>query len=109
MIENQPQSIRWSDPKIYGINWDAEDDDPLKQVKPRQKEKPFCRVENCFERVSTEHGRPKPYCKDHVFENPYVQDLLKRYELLDEKEDRKKANAAFKKAEQLDDGYKRRS
>lgn len=100
-------SVKWMDPKFYGINWDADDENPNKRVKKREREKPFCTYQGCLERVSTEHGRPKPFCKDHVLENPYVQDLLKRMEAIDPNEDRKRANAAFKEAEERygDSGY----
>lgn len=78
------------DPNIYGIDWDGSG---------RIREKPFCEFKDCKNRVSTEFGKPKPFCKDHVLENPYVKDLLKRMELIDPNEDRKRANAAFKRAE----------
>jgi hypothetical protein len=100
--------MRNADPEVYGIDWNA-DDDPKKNKTSRPKNKPFCeytgpfvgqgRVQAqlvCGERVSTEHGKYKPYCKDHVFENPYVQYVRAMYAQLDEKEDRKKAKAAFK-------------
>ena len=89
---------KWIDPKIYGIDWNADDENPNKKKPPVIREKPFCEIKGCDQRVSTEHGRPKPFCKDHVFENPYVQDLLERMKDIDPKEDRKKANAAFERA-----------
>ena len=90
---------RWIDPTIYGIDWDADDEAPRKKPKQLIREKPFCEIEECSNRVSTEHGRPKPFCKDHVFENPYVQDLVKRIAALDDKADRKQTKEAFKRAE----------
>jgi hypothetical protein len=100
--------MRNADPQIYGIDWNA-DDDPKKSKTVRPKNKPFCEFKGpfvgrksvqaqlvCGERVSTEHGRHKPFCKNHVLENLYVQDLLLRYRLLDDKADRKKAKEAFK-------------
>ena len=89
-------SVKWMDPKIYGIDWDADDEDPKPtKTKNRVREKPFCELPGCSSRVSTEFGRPKPFCKDHVLENPYVQDMLKRMEGIDPKEDRKRANRVF--------------
>lgn len=99
-------SVKWMDPKFYGINWDADDENPDKRIVKRERAKPLCTFAGCTMRVSTEYGRPKPFCKDHVLENPYVKDMLKRMEGIDPKEDRKRANAAFeaaKKQQELDD------
>lgn len=92
-------SVKFLDNLIYGVNWDATDEEPDKEasIEARIKEKPFCEIEGCTERVSTEFGRPKPYCKDHVFENPYVKDLVKRLEALDDAKDQKAAKCAFEK------------
>ena len=93
-------SIRFTDPAIYGIDWSIDDEGNRKNTKP--KDKPFCEFRvmvgksdsraylNCSERVSTESGKPKPFCKDHVLENPYVQDMLKRYAQIDPVEERKR-------------------
>lgn len=91
-------SIKSVDPKHYGVNWHSNDEDPTKQLKSREREKPFCEIEDCNNRVSTEFGKPKPFCKDHVFENPYVKNLIKKMESLDVASDRKTANEAFKRA-----------
>lgn len=77
------------DPKIYAIDWGSDG---------RIREKPFCELAGCNNRVSTEFGKPKPFCKDHVLENPYVKNMLKQMALIDPKEDRKRANAAFEEA-----------
>jgi hypothetical protein len=94
------------DPKFYGINWDADDDNPDKQVVKRERAKPNCQFKGCSMSVSTTYGRPKPFCKNHVLESPYVQDMLRRMEDIDPVEDRKQAKAAFeaaKKQQELDD------
>ena len=101
------KKMRNADPQIYGIDWDTDDDTSEKKTR-RPKNKPLCEYRGpfvgqedvqaqltCVERVSTEHGRHKPFCKDHVFENPYVQDVLRRYAQLNVKEDRKNAKEAF--------------
>ena len=98
-----PVSTKWMDPKYYGINWDASDEDPNKQVVKREKAKPICKLTGCTMSVSTKFGKPKPFCKDHVLENPYVQDMLKRMELIDPKEDRKRADIALKAAKEQQD------
>lgn len=90
-------SVKWMDPKIYGIDWSADDEAPKSNGK-RVREKPLCEKAGCGQRVSTEFRKPKPFCKDHVLENPYVQDLLRRMEDIDPKEDRKRANKAFEEA-----------
>lgn len=102
-------SVKFMDPNIYGIDWNTDDDGNTRKAKP--KDKPFCEFQGatvgegdtsafiaCSERVSTEFGKPKPFCKDHVFENPYVQDLLKRYAQIDENEERKRVRAWEKQA-----------
>jgi hypothetical protein len=99
-IDHSMNSIKFADPNIYGIDWNIDDEGNTKKVKPQNKS--FCewQVEVgegnasaylvCLERVSTERGRPKPYCADHVFENLYVQDLLKRYYNIDHTEELKR-------------------
>jgi len=84
-------SVKWCDPQVYGIDWDATDEDPKtsKPSGPIIRAKPVCEYDGCELAVSTEFNKPKPYCRDHVFENPYVQDVLRRYQELDEREDRK--------------------
>lgn len=89
---------KWIDPEVYGIDWEADDDNPDKKPPQKIRQKPFCEFEGCAMRVSTEHGRPKPFCRDHVFENPYVKALLKRIENLDDKADRKRTKEAFERA-----------
>ena len=112
------ESIRTLDSNIYGINWKQEEKEILemleeaetpKDVKrlegklaklrtsvgPRIKYKPICEYEGCTIAVSTEHGRAKPFCRNHVLENPYVQDMLLRYSQVDIVADRKRAKKAF--------------
>lgn len=89
------QTLRTLSTDIYGIDWDL--DDFGNTTATRERYKPFCEYPNCGQRVSTEFGRPKPYCKDHVEENPYVKDLLSRIAEVNDKEDRKKAEEAFLK------------
>lgn len=82
--------IRSCDPKIYGIDWDA-NDDPKKSKPsgPIIRAKPICEYKGCGKFVSTSHNKAKPYCRDHVFENLYVKDVLRRYKELDNREDRR--------------------
>jgi len=95
------QTGKWVDPLIYGIDWNADDDEPKKQVKKTSTKtkssmsKLECTIDGCKNRVSAEKGKPKPWCKDHVFESPYVQDMLQRYAELDDKEDRRIANEKY--------------
>ena len=102
-------SVKWMDPKFYGIDWDADDDAPKKhKSEKRERAKPACEFKGCLLSVSTEFGKPKPFCKNHVLENPYVKDMLKRMESIDPVEDRKLANAALKAAKEqqdFDDAY----
>lgn len=93
----EPQSIRYQDPQIYGIDWNADDSQVGSSKSPRVKEKPFCELEGCSNRVSTEFNRPKPYCTEHIKESPYVQEIIRLWAEIDPKEDRKRANIAFKK------------
>ena len=102
-MDRSELSIRWLDPKYYGINWDATDEDPHKQVRSRERSKPICQFKRCALSVSTKFGRPKPFCSIHVFENPYVPDLLKRMEALDPVADRKAAKQAFDRATVADE------
>ena len=93
--------IKWLDLKLYGIDWN-ETDDGSSKAKQREREKPFCEIDGCENRVSAKHGAPKPFCLDHVFENPYVQDLLKRQSELDIEEDTRNAKAFDKAATEYD-------
>ena len=102
-MDRSELSIRWLDPKYYGINWDATDENPNKQVKSKERSKPICEFKGCHSSVSTKFGRPKPFCSNHVFENPYVQDLLERMEVLDPVADRKAAKQAFDRATVADE------
>ena len=103
-IEEVLLRIKVSNPDIYGIDWDNDESDG-KIKRKREREKPFCEIPECNNRVSTEFGRPKPYCKDHVFENPYVKDLLLRMEQIDPVEDRKRANEVFQKMLDLEEQH----
>ena len=97
-------SIKHVDSNVYGIDWHIDDDGNTKKTKP--KNKPFCVFQGdavgmsdtrafvgCPERVSTEHDKPKPFCADHVLENPYVQNMLERYASIDPAAERKRAKA----------------
>ena len=64
-------SIRLLNTDIYGIDWNVAETNIKKKACVR--EKPFCTIEGCTNRVSTKHGKPKPWCTEHILESPYVK------------------------------------
>jgi len=53
----------------------------------------------CLNKVSTKYGRPKPYCKEHIDQSPYIADLMqKAAEGQGKPMGKKEADEAFKAA-----------
>lgn len=80
--------------------------DPGEVRRSPPKHREICKVPGCDRKVSTEFGRPKPFCSAHIEQSPYIQNLMKRVEAHyagepdSERNDRERAEKAFRKAEE---------
>lgn len=90
-----------------GIEREIRPDEKPEEVRRKlYKNKTDCKFPGCDKQVTTEFGRPKPYCTDHIDESPYIKDLKKKVDEFyagepeSELKERNRAREAFEKAEE---------